>query len=155
MEKNITELESIVTNISTKIRAINTVAFNAKPSTNKWSKKEVLGHLIDSAQNNLRRFVVGQYDEDPHIVYDQDFWVKANAYQDMKDEEVIELWRLLNERITSILREMPTENHDRTCNTGKEISSLHSIQWLAEDYVKHLKHHINQIIPGSFEITYP
>ncbi len=155
MEKTITELQEIVSAFSIKIKAINTDTFNAKPNANKWSKKEVLGHLIDSGQNNLRRFVVGQYENEPNIVYDQDFWVSANDYQHMNDTDVIELWRLLNERIASILRTMPTEHYDRKCNTGKVMPSNHSLRWLASDYVKHLKHHLNQIIAGSFNITYP
>jgi hypothetical protein len=155
MENITTELQEIVTSFSTKIKVIKTDEFNAKPNPEKWSKKEVLGHLIDSAHNNLRRFVVGQYEQEPNIVYDQDFWVSANDYQEMKDADVIALWQLLNERIIAILTNMPVENYDRTCNTGKISPSIHTVQWIAADYVKHLKHHLNQIIAGSFNITYP
>jgi len=155
MEKTIDELQEIVTAYAAKIKAIGSYEFNAKPNPNKWSKKEVLGHLVDSAQNNLRRFIVGQYEHEPHIVYDQDFWVSANNYQHQPDEEVIELWKLLNGQIAATLKKMPVENYHRNCNTGKALPSHHSLQWLAEDYVKHLKHHLNQIIPSSFNITYP
>lgn len=155
MEKTATELQEIVTSFSLKIKAISSGEFNAKPNPVKWSKKEVLGHLIDSAHNNLRRFVVAQYEQEPNIVYDQDFWVSTNDYQHMKDSDVIELWRLMNERLASILKKIPVENYSRTCNTGKLSPSIHTIQWLAADYIKHLKHHLNQIIAGSFNITYP
>lgn len=154
--KNITsELNEIISTFSIKIKAISTHDFNAKPDPNKWSKKEVIGHLIDSAHNNLRRFVVGQYEPQPNIVYDQDFWVSANDYQNMPDAEVIALWQLLNERIIAVLSKMPVKNYDRTCDTGKISPSIQSVQWLAADYIKHLKHHLNQIIAGSFNITYP
>jgi hypothetical protein len=155
MEKIATELQEIVSAYSNKIALISSIEFNAKPNPDKWSKKEVLGHLIDSAQNNLRRFIVGQYEDIPHIVYDQDFWVKASNYQHVPDRDVVVLWKLLNERIVSVLKEMPVENYDRLCNTGKAAPTLHSLEWLAADYVKHLKHHLNQIIAGSFNITYP
>jgi DinB superfamily len=155
MEKITTELQEIVTSFSVRIKDIQTLDFNVKPTPNKWSKKEVLGHLIDSAHNNLRRFVVGQYEQQPNIVYDQDFWVSANDYQHMNDADVIALWQLLNERIIAVLNKMPAENYDRNCNTGKLSPSIHTIQWIATDYVKHLKHHLNQIIAGSFKITYP
>lgn len=155
MEKITTELQEIVTAYSSKIALIDNIEFNAKPNPNKWSKKEVLGHLIDSAQNNLRRFIVGQYEDRPHIIYDQDFWVNANHYQRMSDSDVMILWKLMNERIVAVLKKMPLENYDRPCNTGKAAPVIHSLQWLADDYVKHLKHHLNQIIAGSFTITYP
>ncbi|MEQ1588076.1 MAG: DinB family protein [Cyclobacteriaceae bacterium] len=155
MEKTANELQEIITSFSPKIKVISSGEFNAKPNPAKWSKKEVLGHLIDSAHNNLRRFVAGQYEQEPNIVYDQDFWVRANDYQHMRDSDVIELWRLINERIVATLKNMPPEYYARACNTGKQSPSIHTIQWLASDYVKHLKHHLNQIIAGSFNITYP
>lgn len=151
--KNATrELREIVEAYSRKLTDIPRNEFSAKPLPHKWSKIEVLGHLIDSAQNNLRRFICGQYESDPpHIVYQQDFWVAANHYQHMKQEEVIALWRLLNLRICAVLENMPPENYGKQCNTG----SLHSLEWLAGDYVKHLKHHMNQIISKSFDVIYP
>lgn len=155
MKKITTELQEIITSFSIRIKEISTNDFNAKPNATKWSKKEVVGHLIDSAHNNLRRFVVGQYEQQPNIIYDQDFWVSANDYQHMPDDDVIALWQLLNERIIAVLNKMPVENYERTCDTGKISPSMHTVRWLAADYVKHLKHHLNQIIAGSFNITYP
>jgi hypothetical protein len=155
MKKVTAELQEIVSTFSIRMKAINTKEFNAKPSPARWSKKEVLGHLIDSANNNLRRFVVAQYEPEPNIVYDQDIWVLANDYQYMNDVDLIALWQLLNERIIAVLNKMPVENYERSCNTGKINPSIHTLTWLASDYVKHMKHHMNQIIAGSFNITYP
>jgi hypothetical protein len=149
------ELSSLLAEYSSKFQAIPDSEFSNKPIPHKWSKKEVVGHLIDSAQNNLRRFIVGQYEaQPPNIVYDQDFWVNANGYQGMKKEEVIALWRLINKRICAVLNAMPESNYSNQSNTGKTEVQLHSLQWLAEDYVKHMKHHLNQVIPGSFDIIY-
>ncbi len=41
---------------------------------NKWSKKEIIGHLINSATNNHQRFVRCQFETIPKIVYDQNKW---------------------------------------------------------------------------------
>ena len=155
MKAAINELNHIIETFSSTINEIPETEFSAKPLPNKWSKKEVLGHLIDSAQNNLRRFIVGQYaDTPPNIVYDQDFWVTANGYQAMKKEDIITLWKLINQRIAGTLANMPSEYYARECNTGKQTAELHSLKWLAEDYVKHMKHHLNQIIAGSFDVVY-
>lgn len=151
MENVVRELREIVNAYTRKVSAIPEADFSAKPLPQKWSKKEVLGHLIDSAQNNLRRFICGQYEtQPPFIAYQQDFWVSANDYQDMPKDDVIQLWRLMNERICAVLENMPEENYAKECNSG----ALHSLEWLAGDYVKHLKHHMNQIISGSFDIVY-
>ena len=156
MQTTTGELQQIVAVFSEKIRMIPETEFSKKPLPNKWSKKEVLGHLIDSGQNNLRRFICGQYEtRPPRIRYDQDFWVAANGYQAMRKDDVLALWILINGRIGHVLENMPAENYHRTCDTGSQHSDLRSIEWLAMDYVKHLKHHLNQIIAGSFDVVYP
>ena len=156
MKATANDLNKIISDYSLKISAISEQEFSAKPLPNKWSKKEVLGHLIDSAQNNLRRFVCGQYESTPpKIVYDQDYWVKANNYQQTDSKEVIATWKLTNSRIATILETMPASSYVKECDTGKNSVSLHTLEWLAVDYVKHLKHHLNQIIPNSFDIVYP
>lgn len=130
--------------------------FSKRPAAGKWSRKEVLGHLIDSAQNNLRRFITGQYEASPpNITYQQDFWVAAQGYHQAKATDLILLWKLINERIAATLESMPKENYEKTADTGRGKPDLHALSWLAADYVKHMKHHMNQILPGSFNITYP
>lgn len=149
------ELEEIVNSFSEKFISMREVDFSAKPDPSKWSKKEVLGHLIDSAENNLRRFICAQYEnQPPKIRYDQNFWVTANNYVSAPSDEVIENWKLINLKICRVLTQMPPQNYAKLCDTGKDAPNLHSIEWLADDYVKHLKHHINQIIAGSFDIVY-
>jgi hypothetical protein len=151
MKNTAEELRAIVREYSKKFESIPDHEFSAKPLVNKWSKKEVVGHLIDSAQNNLRRFIVGQYETIPSkIVYDQNIWVATNDYQSMTKEDVISLWRLINARVAAVLENMPRENYLKQSMT----SELHTLEFLAVDYVKHLKHHINQVIAGSFEIVY-
>ncbi len=156
MKNTVDELLNIVKMYSQKCNSLTDGEFSAKPTPSKWSKKEVLGHLIDSAHNNLRRFVTGQYETvPPKVTYEQDFWVTSNHYQEMDKSDVIMLWKLMNERIAAVLSNMAPDNYLRNADTGKANSELHSLEWLANDYVKHLKHHLNQIIPHAFDIVYP
>lgn len=151
MKDIIRELREITGGYTEKFQAIPDEIFVAKALPHKWSKQEVLGHLVDSAQNNLRRLLCGQYESQPPlIVYQQDFWVSANQYQKMEKPDLIQLWRLLNLRICAVLESMPEENYTKECNTG----SLRTLAWLAGDYIRHMKHHINQIISGSFDVIY-
>ncbi len=154
MKKLSEELQSIVEEFTQKISTLFEPEFSAKQLTTKWSRKEILGHLIDSAENNLRRFICGQYEAPaPKIKYQQDFWVAANQYQHTPSKDVIENWRLINLKICRVLQQMPTENYTKTCDFGD--GKFLTLEWLAIDYVKHLKHHLNQILPNSFDIVYP
>jgi hypothetical protein len=140
-------LRQLTADYAARLSQINNETFDAKPHPEKWSKKEILGHLIDSAQNNLRRFITAQYEaEPPHIVYDQDFWVAANGYNRADANDLILLWKLLNERIAAVLERLPGSKSDFLCNTGKGTNEFHTLGFLAADYLTHAKHHLSQII---------
>lgn len=147
-------LLTIVDEFAIKFQQIEPSIFDDKINPEKWSKKEIVGHLIDSAHNNLRRFIVGQYQTHDKIIYQQDFWVAANNYQKMPQSSIIALWQLLNHRIVAVLEEMPSGYYTNVIDTGKENINTHTLLWLAEDYIQHLQHHVNQIIPGSFDVNY-
>jgi len=72
----------------------------------------------------------------------------------MKADQVITLWSLVNHQIVQVLRHMNPDDYSRACDTGKGKEQLHSLLWLAEDYVRHLKHHLNQVFPGTFAVVY-
>lgn len=135
-------LQQMIDDCIKKFKSISAESWNEKRFENKWSKKEILGHLCDSAMNNIRRFVVAQYQQNDVIVYNQDAWVASQDYQSEKHENIISLWKLLNEQIIRIIKKIPQEKLSNTCKTPDE----HTIIWLIEDYIKHLNHHINQIL---------
>ena len=142
MESIVSELTAVVEKHLSALRSITADEFNFKPSPSKWSKKEILGHLIDSAQNNIRRFIVAQYEEKPKITYNQDKWVAIADYQHYNLPDLIQLWWLLNKHACHVLKNMPAEMAERESETGE----LHTVKWLAQDYIKHLKHHVHQIL---------
>ncbi len=147
-------LHTIVDEFNIKFQQIEPSIFSDTSNPGKWSKTEIVGHLIDSAQNNLRRFIVGQYAQNDKIIYQQDFWVAANNYQKMAQKDIIDLWQLLNLRIVTVLELMPSGYYTNMIDTGKDTQNPHTLLWLAEDYVTHLQHHVNQIMPGSFDVKY-
>lgn len=111
----------------------------------KWSKKEILGHLIDSAINNLQRFTEIQSAEKPFKIrkYKQDELVIANDYQHAELEELLQLWTALNQRIGIIVQNQ-TEN---SLNFPIQLpdGELSDLRFLMTDYVDHLGHHLNQL----------
>jgi hypothetical protein len=142
MKETIQQLRQIVTDYRPLIEKIDPAGFAAKPLPGKWSKKEILGHLIDSAQSNIRRFVMGQYEEQPFIVYNQDKWVEISNYQNYEDADLIALWALINKHICVILENTPEDAARREVRT----QAIHTIEWLAADYNKHLLHHLHHLL---------
>lgn len=147
-------LNAAIAEYEAGLLAIPEEKFSAKPYSDKWSKKEELGHCIDSAYNNLRRFIVTQYTNFPHIIYDQEIWVVASDYQNQNRHNLISLWKLLNIQIVFVLNKCTPEKADRLCETGKASSEKHSIKWLADDYVKHMQHHLHHILDKD-AVAYP
>jgi DinB superfamily len=146
MQQVVEQLETIVNEYSVKFLNLPEEVISFKPAADKWSKKEIIGHLIDSAQNNIRRFITGQYQNNPHVVYDQNIWVSTQHYQEYNTAALISLWQLLNRHIAVILKKMPVEKYHQQCNTGKEKEALHTLEFLAADYITHHLHHLKQIV---------
>ena len=146
MKNTVAHLKNIIDEYGEKLKHLSEEEFSLKPGPNKWSKNEELGHIIDSAHNNLRRFIVAQYETNPKIVYEQDTWVRSTDYLHQPSSQLVHLWILLNQQICYVLDNMPSEAGERTCDTGKEKQELHPLNWLAEDYVRHLLHHLHHIL---------
>lgn len=127
------------------------VNWDFKPLADRWSRKEIIGHLVDSANNNLNRFVRCTYEQNFKLVYAQNEWVAAQHYQEAKIDDLLTIWRLLNRQISRVLRNYPPELLQNTCDTGKAGVSLRTVEWLANDYVRHLEHHLKQIIDLEIE----
>lgn len=142
METIIQNLSDILEKYYPLLKGINEEAFCLKSNPEKWSKKEELGHLIDSAQNNIQRFIRVQYENNVHILYHPDNWVAMNNYQNTDSKNVIELWYLLNQQIISILQKMPEDNYETLMCFDKDASIKHTTMFIVEDYVAHLTHHL-------------
>ncbi len=112
----------------------------------KWSKQEILGHLIDSGINNLQRFTEIQSAERPFKVrkYKQDDLVIANAYQDADMSELLPLWLTLNKRILKVMEKQT----QAALNYRIELpdGQLSDLRFLMTDYVDHLEYHLKQIM---------
>jgi hypothetical protein len=119
--------------------------YGFKPSADKWSKSEILGHLIDSAINNLRRFTESQFSENPYLVtaYNQDELVKVNKYQERKFDDLLKLWCRLNKQIAFIFKDVSEEQLKTKINLYD--LSICDLEFLIEDYITHMKHHLKQI----------
>lgn len=118
-----------------------------RPAPNKWSKKEIFGHLIDSARVNLQRYLEIQHSPSPYIVqrYFQDELVQLNDYQNMPTVELIQLWKSLNQQIVSIYEKADESVLAKTVEIPHE-GATGNFKFMMDDYVDHLEHHLKQIV---------
>src|SRR4051812_28838658 len=114
------ELGLIIQKYQEQLNAVSEQEFSKPLQPGKWTKKQELGHLIDSAHNNLRRFIVSQYENEPKITYNQEEWVMASNYQNSSSADLISLWALVNKQICEVLLNMLPANENKMCDTGKE-----------------------------------
>jgi len=142
------EVTNKLTGIIDNVRKLkgHDIDWTYKASPAKWSKKEVIGHLIDSAQINLQRFVRCTYEENFRLTYEQVEWVAAAHYQDAEINELIELWALLNLQIVRVLTNYPPNRLGVRCDNSKQEPNLQTVEWLAADYVDHMLHHLKGIL---------
>ena len=112
--------------------------------SDKWVKKEILGHLIDSAANNHQWFVRAQF-ADPFIWpgYDQRAWVPVHRYRERPWAELVELWVALNRHVAAVIEAVPAQKLQTSCIIGD--SEAASLDWWMRDYLRHLKHHLAQL----------
>lgn len=146
-----TELRRIIADITPQLRAIDDPDFATRPRPKKWSRKEVLGHLIDSACNNQQKFV--RMMETPQldfVGYHQDEWVDLQKWATADWHNMVQLWSSYNLHIAWLIESVePTHLQHEVMIDGVGPFTL---DFIMPDYVEHLKHHLNQIFPDlNFE----
>jgi len=141
------DLVGAVETASAKLKLLHETEVTVKPTPNKWSKKETLGHLMDSASNNHQRFIRAQMmEESGEFVfpgYDQDEWVRRQDYNSKPWIELVELWRLYNRHVAHVLRSIADEKLETKCRIGS--GGPVTLGFIAEDYLVHMKHHLAQL----------
>jgi len=143
------QLEKHMESFPVNLRQLSSAELLNKPVPGKWSKKEILGHLIDSAINNLKRFTEIQFLPQPYKVvsYDQVNLVIVNDYQNLPLDQLLDLWQVLNRQIIFVVRNIPAEKMDYPVDPQYENKELKTLGWIICDYVAHMEHHFRQIFP--------
>ncbi len=155
----IDRFEQIVDESASRLLALSDAEASTPRAAGKWSPKDIVGHLIDSAVVNQQRFVRAQLHDDLVFDgYDQDAWVRVQRYAEQRWPELVDAWRLVNRRVAATMRAATDAAMDRvrarhTLDTIAFAPPAHphevTLAYLMRDYVAHLEHHLRQILPPT------
>ncbi len=140
-------LAAYIDQLAQRYRSFSEDELNGKSAPGKWSRKEILGHLIDSAINNLKRFTEIQFSQQPYFIqsYNQDELVNVNSYNQLPIEHLIHLWKSLNQQIVYVVENIPADKLNYKVDPQYANHEMKTLGWIICDYVAHMEHHMNQL----------
>src|SRR5215204_7380206 len=146
MRETAEELGKILVKACSMLTLIEEEDASFKPAPDKWSKKEILGHLIDSASNNHQKFVRTMAEKHVDFIgYQQNHWVDSQKYHTRFWQDLLVFWTLYNLHLAQIIENVAPEA------LANEIvidgAGPFTLEFIMKDYVEHLKHHLKQILP--------
>lgn len=161
MEDYVRELRWVVERGTPALLALSDADSGRRPAPGKWSPREVLGHLVDSASHNHQRFVRAQFQDDLIFPgYDQDAWVAAQHYQTAPWVDLITLWRAFNLHLARVMAAAPDavrtrartrHNLDQIAWQTVSVAEPTTLEYFMRDYVAHLRHHLRQILGPDWD----
>lgn len=124
------------------------IAWQEPYGPGKWRRVQMLGHLVDSASNNHQRFVRAILQSSLEFpAYDSDGFVEVQSYESFPAATLLDLWASYNALIAHLIDRIPVQSLQVTCQIGTDAPV--SLEFLANDYVRHLRHHLKQILPEN------
>jgi DinB family protein len=156
MKEFLDDFRRTISSASEQLLQISAEKSQVPRAADKWSPKEIIGHLIDSASNNHQRFVRAQFTDDLIFAgYEQEGWVRVQDYQGESWAELVQLWKLYNQHILHVMSLVPEEerrklrykhNLHQIASDSLSESEPVTLEWFMRDYVDHMKKHLGQIL---------
>lgn len=153
-------LRAVLTAAEPLLRRITDADSAIRPAPGKWSHREIIGHLIDSASNNHQRFVRAVWMTDLVFPgYEQDGWVELQRYQEVSWNELLDLWVAFNGHVARVMAAVPEavrrkvhtrHNLDQVAFQVEQAVASPTLEFFMLDYVAHLEHHLRQVLGANW-----
>jgi len=149
MKQIASEIRTVVDAVEARLVDMSAEEVTRRDAPDSWSKKEILGHLIDSASNNHQRFVRACSSgalEFPY--YRQEDWARVQRCNEADWRNLIELWSAFNHHLCHIIERIPESAYANPCNIGQPEPVR--LEFVVRDYLRHMKHHLVDLLeePG-------
>jgi hypothetical protein len=113
-----------------------------------WTRKQIVGHLLDSAANNRQRFVRAATEGSfagPN--YKQDAWVAAHGYARQSWETLLRWWEAEHEILAAVVDQIAEGRMESSCVLDQDAPVM--LRFLIEDYFRHQRWHLAQLTSGT------
>ncbi|HTK80981.1 MAG TPA: DinB family protein [Bacteroidota bacterium] len=141
-------LRSIIEASRPRLLAITENEASAKPHGEKWSLKEILGHLVDSVSTNHQRIVRMQQVADlGKFGYDQEHWVNSQNYKNESWNDIVNIWYFYNKHLAHVMEHVDAKKLTNVCDMDYEQPK--TLEFVITDYARHMQHHLDQIFSGA------
>ena len=138
------KLISVIEAAEPRLRQISEPESEKPVLSGGWSRKQVIGHLIDSASNNHQRFVRAAQESSLDFPgYDQEGNIRVQAPQEADWLLLVSLWAAYNRYLAHIIARLPASKLETPCRIGSRAPV--TLRFIATDYLTHLVHHLSQI----------
>ncbi|HEY8465151.1 MAG TPA: DinB family protein [Bacillota bacterium] len=147
--KNNQELLSLIDKWEPKLMALSEELVTYRLNNDRWTIKETVGHMVDSASNNIHRIIHLQYQPNPLIYPDyanlgnNDKWVAIQNYQTEKWNDLVQLWKYLNLHIIHVINNVNRDKLDYEWINA--LNQRVSLKEMIIDYLRHFKLHLSEI----------
>lgn len=155
MQDALADFRETIATATEQLHALDEQAAGQPRADGKWSAKQIIGHLIDSAANNHQRFVLAQLRDDLKFPgYQQAEWVSTQHYDAAEWPVLVQLWQSYNLHLLHIMAHTPVAKLQTPCTqhtldriAWQTVSQSEpvTLEYLMRDYIGHMKHHLQQI----------
>ncbi len=109
-----------------------------------WTRKEIVGHMLDSAANNRQRFVrAAIHGSFVGPDYAQAEWVAAHGYSGQSWATLLDWWKVEHAILAATVDRIPEERFDASCTVGENAPV--TLRFVVEDYFRHQRWHLAQL----------
>ena len=133
-----------VNELREKLEAVPADLGNVPWRAGGWTRKQIVGHLLDSASNNRQRFVRASIDGSyTGPSYAQEAWVAAHGYAHMAWKTLVEWWNVEHDILMAVVDRIPEDRLQALCTVGEDAAV--TLRYLIEDYTRHQFWHFEQL----------